>query len=138
MYPEVANQIKYIVTLWNLNAEENPKNPLQIPVGTFDFVRAGQFGGPENLFGPVESILHPNDRLFGSAAVSCPLCARGRTYWVYIVWGRGGWYWEVPEARDGGMRVPANFANIDLGDFAAAVIAQIPERERVAIKSDPN
>jgi hypothetical protein len=38
------------------------------------------------------------DRLFGYVTVSCPECATTRDAWVYIEYGKAGWY--APLSRD--------------------------------------
>ena len=89
----LARDIKWTVVLWNMDLPDR-NDPLPIPVSTFDWLKAREEGGPQDLFnGPlVAPLLKPGNRLFGSASADCPACARGRTYIVYIVWGQGGWF----------------------------------------------
>jgi hypothetical protein len=129
----VARQIKYSFALWNLDKET--KNPLQIPVATFDFIRAGQYGGPLNIFQPVESTLTIGNRIFGSIGVTCPNCIRGHTFWVYIVWGENGWYSEVPDKTEGEVLVPKNFQHVAITSFAEAMMVKIPEVKRIEISN---
>jgi hypothetical protein len=131
---KVALQIRYTITLWNLDATDNPKNPLQIPVGAFDFIKPGLFGGPLNIFQPVATSLKSGNRLFGSASVSCPDCARGRTFWVYIVWDQGGWYSEIPEVTTGAVMIPKELENSTMTEFADRTIPFIPESRRIPIE----
>ncbi len=108
--PVVAKNIKWAVALWNMDLPER-NDPLPIPVSTFDFIRANQEGGPQNLFGlpTVKPLLKRGDRLFGSASVCSPDCIQGRTYIVYIVWGKSGWFAEVREEKSGNILIPPNF-----------------------------
>jgi hypothetical protein len=87
----VAREIRWQVTLWNLDLPEHT-NPLPIPTAIFDFILPHSSGGPQDLFSAptIAPLLHPGNRLIGSASVSCPDCARGRTFIVYIVWAQGG------------------------------------------------
>ncbi len=105
----LARDIKWTVVLWNMDLPDRA-DPLPIPVSTFDWLKPHQEGGPQNLFGggSVAPLLKSGDRLFGSASVNCPNCARGRTYIVYIVYGNGGWVSDLPEENSGGLIIPPN------------------------------
>jgi len=45
----------------------------------------------------VASLLKEGNRLFGFAFVVCPDCVQQRDFWVYIVWGKGGWFAPLPD-----------------------------------------
>ena len=105
-----ARQIKFSVILWNLG-KPTEKNPLPIPVRTFDFVRPHLKSGAQSVVDRISG-LDNGARLFGSISVECPDCVRGRTYWIYIVWGVGGWYAEIIDLTSGGIMVPFNMKDI--------------------------
>jgi hypothetical protein len=131
---KVAKQVRFQVTLWNLDATENPKNPLQIPTDTFDFIKPNDEGGPQNIFQRVESSLKPGAKLFGSIGINCPDCQRGRTFWVWIVWKQDGWFSEIDDLTTGGVMVPTDMEHVNLYAFAAARMAAIPEDKRKRIE----
>ncbi len=109
--PVVAKDIKWTVAVWNMDLPER-NDPLPIPVSTFDFIRPNNESGPQNLFDTltVKPLLKPGDRLFGSASVCSPGCIQGRTYVIYIVWGKSGWFAEVREEKSGNILIPKNFS----------------------------
>ncbi len=130
----IARNIKWMVTLWNMDLPDR-NDPLPIPATLFDFIRPHDEGGPENLFsGPLVSpLLKPGDRLFGSASVICPECARGRTYFVYIVWGEGGWFSEVEGEKSGRLLIPGNFLKESRIEYFKALEAAVPAQLRTPI-----
>jgi hypothetical protein len=145
---KVANQIKWAVLLWNLDSPRAYSNqthspddhePLQIPFSTFDFLRAYTAGGPQNLFGNplVEPFVRKGDRLFGSASVVCPECSRGHTYFVYIEYGKGGWYWEQKNEESGSPIYPSRLFKSDVLAFFERMTTQIPLAERLPISTYP-
>jgi len=95
----VAREMKYSVELWN-SSQPDDNNPLPIPVGSFDWLKGHSEGGPQILFtASISSPLKPGDKLYGSAAINCPTCIRGRSYFVYIEWGKGGWTAETSDPK---------------------------------------
>lgn len=130
----LARDIKWTVVLWNMDLPDR-NDPLPIPVSTFDWLKARDEGGPQDLFnGPlVAPLLKPGNRLFGSVSVDCPACARGRTYIVYIVWGQGGWFSEVENERSGRIIVPPKFLKDSREKYFKALEAAIPENSRLPI-----
>jgi len=75
--------------------------PQVLPIPAFvaanDFLKSkGKFMAKVSTFPAVQSIVKPNDRIFGMVTVSCPDCVKDRQYWLYFVFGSGGWYCEVP------------------------------------------
>ena len=130
----VARDIKWTVLLWNMDLPDH-NDPLPIPVGTFDFIRPHREGGPQNLFGSpyVSPLIKPGDRLFGSAAVDCPDCARGRTYVVYIVFGKNGWFSEALKEESGGAFRPKSFDKAGRDEYFRVLDAGVPEEYRISI-----
>jgi len=129
----IARDIKWSVVLWNLDLPER-NDPLPIPVATFDWIRPRQAGGPQGLFlaPSVRSLLRPGNRLVGSASVICPNCARGHTFFIYIVWGEGGWFTEIADMKDGEVFIPKRFTKTAIADFAKELL-KTPEGSRTAI-----
>lgn len=127
----IARNIKWTVALWNMDLPDR-NDPLPIPVSIFDWLRPNDEGGPENLFdGPVVApLLKPGNRLFGSASVICPECARGRTYIVYIVWGESGWFSEVENEQSGRILTPHNFLKATRSEFFKELEAAVPTQSR--------
>jgi len=77
--------------------------------------------------------LKEGNRLFGSASVVCPECARGRTYIVYIVWGDSGWFSEVENEKSGKIIIPPNFLKTSRIEYFKALEAAVPAQSRMAI-----
>lgn len=132
---KVARDIKWAVLLWNLDLPTRV-DPLPIPVSTFDWIRPHSEGGPTSLFNlpNVTPLLKPGNRLFGSASVSCPDCARGRTFIVYIQWGQGGWFFEVQEEKSGSLIIPNHLTEKNITDYYKQFLSNIPERSRIPIR----
>ena len=130
----IARDIKWLVILWNMDLPDR-NDPLPIPVSTFDWIRPHTQGGPQNLFGSpiVASLLKPGNRLFGSASVICPECARGRTYIVYIVWDDGGWFSEVENEKSGNPLTPPNFLEASRIEYFKALEAAASTQSRTPI-----
>jgi hypothetical protein len=133
----VARDMKYAVELWNMDAPDRD-DPLPIPTSTFDWLKQHSEGGPQNLFNLslASSLLKNGDHLFGSATVNCPTCIRGRTYIVYIEWGKGGW---VAETGDNGqLIVPINFKRETRMRYFQQLPQMIPTDKRIPIGPWPN
>jgi hypothetical protein len=132
----IAKDIKWPVVLWNMDLPDR-KDPLPIPTSGFDWLRPHDKGGPQNLFNtpPVAPLLKPGDRLFGSASVVCPTCARGRSYIVYIVWGESGWVSEVESEKSGHLAIPTN--GITLTEYFKLLEASVPAQSRKPIAEVP-
>jgi hypothetical protein len=130
----LARDIKWAVVLWNIDLPER-NDPLPIPSSTFDWVKPHDEGGPQNIFGSslVAPLIKNGDRLFGSAVATCPDCSRGRTYAVYIVWGKGGWFSEIPNETSGKLIIPANFLRGTREQYFKELDAMIPESSRIPI-----
>jgi hypothetical protein len=130
----IARDIKWTVLLWNMDLTDR-SDPLPIPVGKFDWIRPHDQGGPQNLFGSqhVAPLLKPGNRLFGSASVDCPECARGRTYIVYIVWDESGWFSEVENGKPGKPLLPLNALKDSRIKYFKALEAMAPAQSRTSI-----
>jgi len=130
----IAKNIKWSVALWNMDLPDR-NGPLPIPVGTFDSIKPHNEGGPQNLFSTriVSPLLKQGDRLFGSVALDCPECKRGRTYIVKITWGDGGWYAEIENETPGRLLIPPNFLMASRIRYFKALDAAVPEQSRIPI-----
>lgn len=127
----IARDMKWGVVLWNRDNLGN-FNPLQIPVQTFDWLKGNSESGAEDVFSRVQAQIKPGDRLFGSAFVDCPECSKGRTYFLVITFGQGGWFSEMSSAKTGGPATPITFSQAGLDAYFAA-IERVPENERMPI-----
>jgi hypothetical protein len=130
----IVRNIKWAVVLWNMDLPDR-NDPLPIPIATFDFIRPQDESGPQNLFaGPlVAPLLKPGNRLMGSASLDCPDCVRGRTYFIYIVWGSGGWVSEIESEKSGKLIIPPNFLKETRGQYFQTIEATVPEKSRISI-----
>jgi len=131
----IAREIKWTVVLWNMDLPDR-NDPLPIPIGTFDWIKPHDEGGPQNLFGGplVAPLLKPGNRLFGSASVTCPECSGGRTYIVYIVWDEGGWVSEVERNEQSGkVLLPPNALKPGRIEYFKALEAMAPAESRTPI-----
>jgi hypothetical protein len=127
----VAKEIKWMVVLWNLALPDRP-DPLPIPVQTFDFINPGSIGGPQQLFGlpAVADLVKPGNELIGAASVTCAGCRRGRSYFVNIIFGQSGWFYELLNQTTDG---PPIVSNIRDREAYFNMIRATPEKDRVAI-----
>lgn len=134
----VARDIKWSVVLWNMDLPDR-NNPLPIPTSTFDWVKAHDEGGPQNLFDTplVTPLLKPRNRLFGCASVDCPGCSTGRTYIVYIVWGQGGWFSETNIEKPGKLIIPRKVSRESIEEYFKSLEALAPESARIPIGDLP-
>ncbi len=130
----VAKDIKWTVAIWNMDLPDR-NDPLPIPVSTFDWIRPHNRSGPQDLFNSphIIPLLKSGDRLFGSASVCSPSCIRGRTYIIYIVWGKDGWFAEVEEEESGNILIPPNFLKNTRDQYFKALEAMIPIKSRILI-----
>ena len=141
---KVARDIKWTVLLWNLDNprdysnpnDNNTHEPLQIPVSFYDFIRPHAKGGPQNLFGSpiVAPYVKSGDRLIGSASVICAECERGHTFFVYVVFNKGGWYYEIKDQSSGDVVIPKRLTRDMVSDYAQHVLETAREGERVPIE----
>lgn len=131
----VAREMKYVVMLWNLDLPTRT-DPLPIPVAAFDWLKPHRRGGPQNLFSTsiMEPLLHSGDRLIGSMSVNCPECIRGRIYVVSIIWKQGGWFAEIPDAKEVSYFSPTSNTREGIVALGEELSSRIPEHSRIPIK----
>ena len=129
----VARDIKWNVTLWNAELPDR-NDPLPIPFTTFDWLKPGGAGGPQDLFdqAPVSPLLKQGDRLYGYASVDCPTCVGARSYFIYIIYGKNGWFSEVP--KNAPLR-PTNFSR-PIREYYLQYISKTPLSRRTPIRAD--
>lgn len=130
----IARSIKWMLAIWNMNLTDR-NDPLPIPVSIFDWLRPHTESAPLSLFRdlPVAQLLKSGDCLFGSAAIICPDCFRGRTYVVYIVFGQNGWYSEIESETSGNLIVPKNFLRDNRENYFRELESAIPQKNRIPI-----
>lgn len=139
----VARQIKWTVLLWNLdnpmawsNADiKDAHEALRIPISTFDFLRPGTSGGPQDLFDSplVLPFIKNGDHLIGTASIECSDCEFGHTFIVEITLGVGGWYYEIPNDTSGKLLIPQNQTKEGVVIYAHAMRQLAEEKGRIAI-----
>jgi hypothetical protein len=129
-----ARDIKWMVVLWNLDMPDHT-NPLPIPATNFDFIMPHSAGGPQGLFDApmAAALVRAGDHLIGSASVSCPDCAKGRTFIVYITLGQVGWFTEVLDKTGGVVVVPRHFTKSEIAKYANALLSLVPQSARTPI-----
>jgi hypothetical protein len=131
----VAREIKWQIALWN-NSNPEQDTPLHIPAASaFDWIAAHGKGGPISLFGDIQDSgdLKQGDEIYGSLSVSCPDCARGRTYLIDIKWGEGGWYSEVKKLTTGQLEIPAQFSRDVRALYLAEIVRKVRPSARIPI-----
>ena len=144
---KLAKQIKWIVEVWDLDDPTTHFNtapapdahdPLPIKIDTFDFLRSHSTGEPQNVFGSdrVAPFVKTGHQLFGSASVVCPDCARGHTFFVYIEWGKGGWYYEIASETSGNVFTPEHFTASEVKAYFVSTRLAIPQAARILITDD--
>ena len=144
----VAREIKWGIILWNLddprpyagnpNPAPDAHDPLPIPIQTFDFIPPHSLGGPQALFGQLEAreLVKKGNILVGSMFANCPTCARGHTAIVYIEYGKGGWYYDIPNMQSAGVLTPERLTTIEVQSYFKAVLSSVPEEARIPIGSN--
>lgn len=129
-----AKQVKAVFALWNRDAKGDPMQFLQVPSYTLDFVRPRQASIPWQMFQPVVGSFKYGNRIFGTILLNCADCEKGRAYAVYITWGKGGWYADMPGARTDTVSLPKGWDKLDIGVWADQFTASIPEGNRKPIR----
>jgi len=136
----IARDTKKTIGIWNADdlrtyiPGSSGNDPLPIPISTFDVLRPHVSSGPEGLFQQSvnSGYIKSGDRLIGSIGVVCPTCSRGHTYFVYIVWGKDGWYTEVSAPKEGEIVIPSRITKENLQTYFKS-IEQTPQSKRHAI-----
>ena len=132
----VARDMKYAVELFGSGLPDG-NSPLQIPTGTFDWLKGHSEGGPNTLFtASISSLLKPGDKLYGSATINCPTCVRGRSYLVYIEWGKGGWMAETNDPK-GMLIIPAKNTPEGRMRYFQQIEQAVPANQRIPIGAWP-
>lgn len=132
----VARDMKYAVELFSSSLRDTD-NPLQIPTGTFDWLKGHTEGGPNTLFtASISSLLKPGDKLYGSANINCPTCVRGRSYLVYIEWGKGGWIAETSDPK-GMLLIPTKNTPEGRMEYFNQIEQAVAADQRIAIGAWP-
>jgi hypothetical protein len=140
---EPVEKIKYTPVMYDIDSP-NPEEPLHVMVDTFDLIGAGGVGGPQDIFvsgtaGP--SVIKLGDRLAGSIGITCPKCLEGKTYWVSINWGTGGWYAQIEGQTSGGAIIPSQWiapgstSHWSVAQFIYRVVEAVPQASRIPIRS---
>lgn len=130
----VAFQVKWYVFLVDPDSPSFPQ-PLRIPVQTFDFIRPHGGGGPEQVFSPsIRAELKRGDQLFGYVAATCPKCATTREAWLYVDFGKGGWY--APLAKGDHVDISRLSREIPKmkSNLASFMKALVPKGRRIPIR----
>jgi hypothetical protein len=89
---------KYFMVIWDLDIEGRT-DPLPIPAVTL----TGEWIWPHTAIGPNQVITQPQvaplvkrgDHLMGCATVDCLTCGNAKGYWIYAIYGEGGWFAET-------------------------------------------
>ena len=126
----VAREIKYWAAIWNLETRQ----VLPIPVASFDYIRPHEAGGPQAFFGlpNVDATLKAGNRLAGVVSVTCPNCVASHSYWVYVIWGQGGWFSKIPDGHSPSLARLLK-AVPDIAENPNRFFADIPPGDRVSI-----
>lgn len=125
----VARDIKKMIGIWNADdlrtyvQGSSGNDPLPIPISTFDVLRPHVSSGGEGVFQQSVNAgyIKPGNRLIGSIGVVCPLCSRGYTYFVYIIWGKEGWFSELTEYKEGEVVVPSRITKENLEVYFSSI-----------------
>jgi hypothetical protein len=99
----VLREPKYSPGIYNLDRLEPNGTPtiLPIPVFTGDWIRAKDSLGPQALISQaaLAPLVKDGDHLFGFIVIAYPECVRNKSFWVFAIQGKGGWYYELPEGE---------------------------------------
>jgi hypothetical protein len=129
----IAHTVRCGFALFDLDSDHE-NSLLSIPGNGPDFVRPHSVSGPTIIFPPsMQSRFKSGEKLFGTIGLICPECERGRTFWVYITWGEGGWFSEIPNEEGGNLMVPKGQNYWD-ADNVNTIINSIPVSARIEIK----
>lgn len=96
----VARNVEGDPLLWDIDRNDRiSSDSLIINQMKYDWIRPDQHAGPTSLLDSrdIQSVVKPGHRIFGYLTITCPDCDRVRLYWIYFVYGQGGWFAEVPK-----------------------------------------
>jgi len=95
----LAKDVRSDPLLWDIDRDDTVSSTsLIINEMKYDWIRTDQHGGPSPLLDQrdIQNVVKPGHHIFGYVTVACPDCDRIRLYWVYFVYGQGGWFAEIP------------------------------------------
>jgi hypothetical protein len=126
----VAKDIKWTIMAWNINRVD----PLPIPTTTLDFLIPGSGTLPINVFQTplTRQLIESGDQVIGSASVNCPECSRANTYIFKIEWGKGGWFYRLPNMTNGNTLTPIGPDRVR--DYANELVRMAPVTQRMQIE----
>ena len=109
----IARDIKRSYAIWNTDdlrtyiVGSSGDDPLPIPTSTFDVLRPHTSSGPEGIFQASinAGYIKKGDKLIGSIGIICPICVRGHSYFIYIIWGESGWFSEIQDLKEGELTI---------------------------------
>lgn len=133
-----AHDIYIAYALWNM---EHPEiaDPIKIPFSQMKWLKPKQSSGRTLLLSEqISQSIKRGDRILGSISIDCSDCERGRTYLVYIEYGKGGWIAEDKNEKSGSLRFPVKDNRPDATTLEARnryfdFIKSIPDSIRVPI-----
>lgn len=135
-----AAGIGYTIGLWNADNMQDDHKMLSIPGSGFHRLLPNSTYGPISLFDKpeVRAWLKPGNMIVGTVAIDCRNCARGRTYWVLITWGEGGWFSEIKDVTDGRVIAPepwstGNLRGHELKIALLGEISEVDQKDRIPI-----
>lgn len=134
----LAKDIKYQIGIFNVDLPLEPtafRHPLPILVQEINWIKSNDEIGPTDVFNTqlVSPLLKKGNRLVGTIAVNCAECLRGRTYFVYINWGKDGWYSEIKDEQSGRNRGPSVLREGILEAYLNFVESKVPQADRIPI-----
>jgi len=132
----VAHTVRYSSFLFNIDANNHDESLLKVPTSGPDFIRPHSVDGlPSVLFGSLAlPYLKAGDRIFGTISLLCPECKRGRTFLIFIVWEKGGWFSELTDIDDGKGYLPPKGQKYWNVDVVNQITDSIPTSSRIEIK----
>jgi hypothetical protein len=119
-------------SLWALNLSDNsiengqfgapalfdvdgptPDDPLQITGQNFELIAPHGMSGGVDIFSNMHGSSLPKDgnRIFGTVGIKCAKCAVGRSFYVSITWGTGGWFSQMKNDTSGDTVLLMNATN---------------------------
>ena len=131
----LARDIEISPVLWNLDLQTN--DSLFVYKTKFEWMRVDQIGAPSPVVHPddVKSRVKEGNRVLGFITVTCSNCIGVRVYWIYFVYGAGGWYSEIttggtPDVDKLITALPKIRENVD------AFFSSIPASARIPIEGN--
>jgi hypothetical protein len=129
----VAHNVKADPVLWDIDRDDNSADSLFVNEAKYDWIRSDQHGGPTALIHPDQNnLVKPGHRVLGYITVACPDCKNAQVYWVYFVYGQGGWYSRMKEGPDP-IKIAKAIPALREGD-PEKYFAAFPQSSRVPIR----